>query len=228
MCRGSLPIAAASSISLLPSVRLPRTNQTASDMTDIRPVRVEFFGDQIESIRQIDLDTQLSGDTLSSVQMTAAQTSLNPEGTELLLNLLPADTIIIFEEPAEIAEVSEVFLNRLEDIRGMVPWKAVYRAAGRLTCLQISRFSGGDDSVHLDVTSAQQFEHKAGAIWKDQQTVLDDLAKEAQSQEVLFYCENIAEVQRVKEILHERFETVPPKISKRRWVLFGRALSFVH
>ncbi|MBL7215740.1 MAG: transcription-repair coupling factor, partial [Phycisphaerae bacterium] len=183
--------------------------QTVSDITDIQPVRIEFFGDQIESIRQIDLDTQLSSETLSSVQMTAAQASLEPEGTELLLNLLPAETIIIFEEPAEIAEVSEVFLNRLEDIRGMVPWKAVYKAANRFTCLQISRFSAGGDSLHLDVTSAQQFEHKAGAVWKDQQAVLDDLVKEAETHEVFFYCENIAEVQRVKEILHERFNAIP-------------------
>ena len=182
-----------------------------SDITEIVPVRIEFFGDQIESIRQIDLDTQLSGHTVTSVQVTAIQTSLEPEGTELLLNLLPADTIIIFEEPAEIAEVSEVFLNRLEDIRGMVPWKAVYKAATRLTCLQISRFSGGENSLHLDITSAQQFEHKAGAIWKDQQAVLDDLVKEAASQEVHFYCENAAEIQRVKEILHERVEAVPRK-----------------
>ena len=184
-------------------------NQTTSDITDIQPVRIEFFGDQIESIRRIDLDTQLSSETLSSVQVTATQSTLEPEGTELLLNLLPSDTVIILEEPAEIAEVSEVFLNRLDDIRGMVPWKAVYKAVNRFTCLQASRFGTGDNSLHLDVTSAQQFEHKTGAIWKDQQEVLDDLVKEAEAQEVLFYCENLAEVQRVKEILHERFKTIP-------------------
>ncbi|MHC4926894.1 MAG: hypothetical protein ACYTER_06110, partial [Planctomycetota bacterium] len=63
--------------------------------------------------------------------------------------------------------MSEVFLNRLEDIRGMVPFKAIYKAAMRFTCLQVSRFVAASESLHLDVTSAQQFEHKAGAIWKD-------------------------------------------------------------
>ncbi len=184
--------------------------RAASDISEIQPVRVEFFGDQIESIRLIDLDTQLSGQTVSSVQITAAQPHLDPEGTELMLNLLPADTIIILEEPTEIAEVSEVFLNRLDDVRGMIPWKAVYKVATRLTCLEISRFSAGSDALHLDVTSAQQFEHKAGAIWKDQQGVLDDLVREAASHEVRFYCENAAEIQRVKEILHERFDKIPP------------------
>ena len=185
-----------------------KNNQT-SDLSEVHPIRIEFFGDQIESIRRIDLDTQLSDEELTSVQITAAQTTLDPEGTELLLNLLPDETIIIFEEPTEIAEVSEVFLNRLDDIRGMVPFKAVYKAACRFTCLQVSRFVTATDSLHLDVTSAQQFEHKAGAIWKDQQAVLDDLVKETETNEVQFYCENIAEVQRVKEILREKFDRIP-------------------
>ncbi len=182
--------------------------KTQADINDIHPVRIEFFGDQIESIRRIDLDSQLSTDKLLSVQVTASQTSLEPEGTESVLNLLPSETIMIFEEPNEVAEVSEVFLSRLNDRRGMIPWNAVYKAANRFTCLQISRFAAGQDSLHLDVTSAQQFEHKAGAIWKDQQAVLDDLVEECRSHDVLFYCENIAEVQRVKEILRERFGNI--------------------
>ncbi len=185
-----------------------KTNAT-SDFTEVYPIRIEFFGDQIESIRRIDLDNQLSADELTSVQVTAPQNTLEPEGTELLLNLLPDETIIIFEEPTEIAEVSEVFLNRLEDIRGMVPFKSVYKATMRFTCLQISRFVTVADSLHLDVTSAQQFEHKAGAIWKDQQAVLEDLVKETEGADVLFYCENIAEVQRIKEILQEKFGRIP-------------------
>jgi transcription-repair coupling factor (superfamily II helicase) len=188
-------------------------NPSRSDISDPQPVRVEFFADQIETIRHIDLDSQLSGPRVSAIQITATQTTIDPEGTELLLNLLPAETLIIVEEPIEVAEVSEVFLSRLDDVRGMYPWSAVYKAMQKYTCLQISRFDATEQtSFHLDITSAQQFENKAGSLWKGQQAVLAELVKEAESQKVLFYCENQAEIQRVREILREKFDRVPKNI----------------
>ncbi|MHC5087842.1 MAG: DEAD/DEAH box helicase, partial [Planctomycetota bacterium] len=184
-----------------------------SDISEPQPVRVEFFGDQIETIRCIDLDSQLSGDTLSSIQIVATQATITAEGTELLLNLLPAETLIILEEPIEIAEVSDVFLSRLDDVRGMYPWSAVYKAIQKFSCLQISRFAATDRTeFHLDITSAQQFEHKAGSLWKDQQVALEELVTESKDQRILFYCENQAELQRVREILREKFNSVPKNL----------------
>ena len=174
-------------------------------VTESAAVRVEFFGDQIESIRRIDLDTQRSAQTIRQVSIVAPQPKLEPEGTELLLNLLPPETLIIFEEPLESAEVSEVFLSRLDNPRGLYPFAAIYKAAARFARLEISRFStGADCDIHLGATSAQQFEHKAGAVWNDQRAMLDELLTFAQSQQVLLYCENQAELQRVREILGQR------------------------
>ena len=197
------------------------SRQGVSDVSESRPVRIEFFGDEIESIRRIDLDTHLSSDTLTAVQITAPQTTVSPEGTELLLNLLPEDTLIILEEPTEIAEVSEVFLSRLDDVRGMYSWKSVYRAMQKFTTLHISRFTQtAQTDFQLDVTSAQQFEHKAGAIWKEQEAVLGDLVNEANDRSILFYCENQAEIQRIKEILREKFDGIPKN--------FKLLIGFVH
>ncbi len=73
-------------------------------------VRVEFFGDTIESIRRIDLDTQRSGQTLKQITVVAAGSDAIDSGaTEMFLNLLPPQTLVILEEPTQIAEVSEVF-----------------------------------------------------------------------------------------------------------------------
>ncbi|MCI0498400.1 MAG: transcription-repair coupling factor [Planctomycetales bacterium] len=195
-------------------------NQSA-DLAESQPMRIEFFGDRIESLRRINLDSQLSCDSLASVQITASQSAIDPEGTELFINLLPAETLIILEEPVEIADVSHAFLSRLDDVRGMYPWQAVYNAIQRFSCLHISRFAGSAQTdFQLDVASAQQFEHKAGSLWKDQQAVLADLLNEAQTQRVLFYCENQAEIQRVREILSEKFNRIPDS--------FGLTLGFIH
>jgi transcription-repair coupling factor (superfamily II helicase) len=183
--------------------------KNASDLSEPRAIRIEFFGDQVESIRTINLDTQLSGDALTSVQITASQTSIDPESTELFLNLLPAETLIVLDGPVETAEVSEVFLSRLENPVGMYPWRAVYQAMQKYSCLQVSRFAAAQSEFQLDVTSAQQFEHKSGAIWKDQQGVLAELLHEAQTRQVHFYCESPAEVQRMRQIIGEKHARVP-------------------
>ncbi|MCK4958273.1 MAG: DEAD/DEAH box helicase, partial [Planctomycetes bacterium] len=179
---------------------------------DSIPVRVEFFGDQIESIRLIDLDTQRSSRQVEEVSVIGSLGFGGLAETELFVNLLPDDTIIILAEPAEVQEVSEVFLSRLDDTRGLYAFGAIYKAMGRFATLEISRFggTGGDgEQIDLDVSSAQQFEHKAGAGWKSNKAVLENLLTAAGEKEVLLYCENSAEIERVTEIIKESCEQIP-------------------
>lgn len=174
-----------------------------------QPVRIEFFGDQIESIRTIDLDSQRSGDPLEQIQIIAPVISETFENTELFINLLPADTLIILEEPVEIAEVSEVFFSRIDNPRGLYRFEAIYKTIGKFTCLEISRFGGGESSLRLDVTSAQEFEHKTHAAWKDHKQTLEALLERAVDHQVYLYCENHAEIQRTQEILKETHPDLP-------------------
>ncbi|MCE5185679.1 MAG: transcription-repair coupling factor [Planctomycetaceae bacterium] len=183
--------------------------QRPSDLNDSRPVRIEFFGDRIESIRSINLDSQLSSEAVTSLQINASLSTIQADSTEMFLNLLPPETLIILEEPVETAEVSEVFLSRLENPAGMYTWRAVYQAIGLHPCLQISRFAAAQADFQLDVTSAQQYEHKSGTIWKDQQGVLEELVKQSQSMQVDFYCDSQAEIQRISQILTGEGEGIP-------------------
>jgi len=166
------------------------------------PVRVEFFGDRIESIRVIDLDSQRSSCGIESICIVG-DTGDDDEGGsgELFVNLLPENTIIIVDEPLEAEDVSGVFLSRVDDPSRLYDWQAIYKAMGRFTMLEISRFGGGEDYLHLDVSSAQEFEHKSGSVWKGQGKGLEPLLAVAQGRKVLLYCENSAEVDRVSEII---------------------------
>ncbi len=195
----------------------PVTTETAAArpsaaVRDIEAVRVEFFGDTIESIRRIDLDTQRSTESIESVGIIAPGGHERLDQTELLVNLMPADTIIILEEPAAAAEVSEVFMDRLEDPRGLYPWSAVYRAMNRFTLLEISRFAAAADSLRLNVTSAQQYEHKAAGLHKSSTAVLEDLITKTDNNDVYLYCENIAETKRLTEIITDKFGRVPERL----------------
>jgi transcription-repair coupling factor (superfamily II helicase) len=189
---------------------------------EAEPVRVEFFADMIESIRRIDIDTQRSTERIEEVCIVAPTEYGGAGQTELFVNLLPAETIIILEEPAEIADVSGVFLERAEDAGGLYPFSAIYRAVSKFGWLEISRFGGGDKEgwLHLDVTSAQQFEHKGSAAWKSTKAVLEELLEQTSEKEVLLYCENPAEVARIMEIVVELRGEVPAN--------FKLPLGFIH
>ena len=58
-------------------------------------VRLEFFGDEIESIRPINLDSQRSTDHIESVSILPPIGYETIGKTELFTNLLPDNTIII-------------------------------------------------------------------------------------------------------------------------------------
>ena len=189
---------------------------------EAEPVRVEFFADMIESIRRIDLDTQRSTERIEGVCIVAPAEYGGTGETELFINLLPADTIIILEEPTDIADVSGVFLDRSEEAGGLYPFSAIYKAMANFARLEISRFGGGGEEgwLHLEVTSAQQFEHKAPAAWKSTKAVLEELLAQTGEKEVLLYCENPAEVQRITEIVVDVRGQVPAH--------FKLPLGFIH
>lgn len=179
------------------------------------PIRIEFFGDSIESIRTIDLDTQRSFEKIENAFIVPTSNHENLTETENLINLLPKNTIIIFEEPTEIADVSDTFLSRVDDPKGLYPWEAIYKAMSGFTQLEICRFSGGDDSIALEVTSAQQFEYKGGEMWKSNRAVIEELLEQTGpplNKEVILFCENTAEIKRVTEIITDIAGSVPAKL----------------
>ncbi|GAI48484.1 unnamed protein product, partial [marine sediment metagenome] len=104
-------------------------------------VRVEFFGDTVESIREINLDTQRSSQQIESIGIVSAVCGAAAEQRELFVNILPKDTIIILEEPGDIEEVANVFLERAEDAGRLYSWRDIYAGLERFTQLRIYRFA---------------------------------------------------------------------------------------
>ncbi|OHB56336.1 MAG: hypothetical protein A2173_10315, partial [Planctomycetes bacterium RBG_13_44_8b] len=178
-------------------------------------VRIEFFGDTIESIRQIDLDTQRSCQQLNTVNIISAKCGTTAEQRELFINILPKDTIIVFEEPVDIEEVARVFYERLESSGQLYNWTNIYNAAGKYTQLHISRFATAktDDYLKIDIKSVQRFEHKATSAWAGHKEALQELAAEAkQGKKVFLYCESAAEIKRVDEIIREICAEIPANL----------------
>ncbi len=185
--------------------------------------RIEFFGDTIESIRQINLDTQRSSQQIESIKIISAVCGTVVEQRELFLNILPKDTIIIFEEPNEIEEVAQVFTARAEDASRLFSWTDIFAATKNFTQLHICRFATSQpgDFIRVDIKSVQQFQHKATSIWAGHKAALEELVTEAkQGKYVLLYCESSAELKRVSEIIRDVKKEIPSR--------FKLLLGFIH
>ncbi len=175
-------------------------------------VRVEFFGDTIENIREINLDTQRSSRQIENISIISAVCGAALEDRELFVNILAKDTIVILEEPGDVEEVARVFLERVEDAGRLYSWRDIYKAIGRFTQLHICRFAASEpgDFLKVGVKSVQQFQHKATSLWAGHKSALEQLAAEAkQGKKVCLYCEAAAEIKRVTEIIKQTDERLP-------------------
>ncbi|HVP13397.1 MAG TPA: DEAD/DEAH box helicase, partial [Phycisphaerae bacterium] len=173
--------------------------------TDIDPVRIEFFGDQIESIRQFEVGTQRSMRTLAVARITlppdASKTPVSE--TTSFLKYLPADSLVVLDGPLEIAEIGKTILDRLGNPIGHYPIDALMRQAGGFRQLHLSRFPlatvGEADTFALACEAIPTFEAKA----TDAVRQLVALGRE---RTVLVYCDNKGEEERLRELIGQGLE----------------------
>ncbi|MFC1738050.1 transcription-repair coupling factor [Planctomycetota bacterium] len=194
---------------------------TKESLTDLRTengnrpdeaVRVEFFADTIESIRSINLDTQRSTEQIESIDIVSAAAGYTQNQTTLLLSILPEDTIIILEEPNDIQEVADVFLDRLEESDRFYNWHDIHNALQKFTQLHVCRFatSRPEDFLKLNIKSIQQFQRKTTSLWAGHKQALEELTSQAKNgKKVFLYCESPAEIKRLEEIIKETNKTIP-------------------
>ncbi|MDQ3194083.1 MAG: hypothetical protein M3P82_03685, partial [Bacteroidota bacterium] len=76
------------------------------------PVRIEFFGDSIESIREFDINSQRSVREIDSVKigmnLSEDEEEKNYESVEDILDYIPEDAIVLIDEP-------EISLKEIKD-----------------------------------------------------------------------------------------------------------------
>jgi transcription-repair coupling factor (superfamily II helicase) len=175
-------------------------------------LRIEFFGDTIESIRAIDLDTQRSANEIKTVRLVSVICGQKTEQRELFLNILPADAIVILEEPADCQEVAKVYYERAESKDRLYDWPKINKALERFTQLHIARFAIGDPAeyIKLDIRSIQQYQHKQTLVWAGHKESLAELVEEAKKGKLVYvYCEAEAEIDRLSEIIKQEHSEIP-------------------
>ncbi|HQY88983.1 MAG TPA: CarD family transcriptional regulator, partial [Tepidisphaeraceae bacterium] len=179
-----------------------------------QPVRVDFFGDQIESIRTFNVETFGSGERMQEV--TLYDISGKPaSSTTSMLHILSEDTILVFWQPLEIAEQGKSYLDRVPDQRGMYPLSALLRASQKYTIVELSQFEQGKASLLIDkpesfirlpIGSVQKYE-------TDVKKAIPELAETAESHDVTIFCESDAEKKRFKELVEQHVPGLSTKLN---------------
>jgi transcription-repair coupling factor (superfamily II helicase) len=174
-------------------------------------LRIEFFGDTIESMREIDLDTHRSTEAIRQIDVISATAGTGAGDVDLFARLLPKNSLVVFEEPADCQEVATLFVERVEDPSRLFTWPAIFKALTPFKQIHISRFGATQaDPIHLQVKSIQQFQHQAVSTWAGHKAALEELIKQAKSGRMIqLYCESAAELSRVREIVQEINKRLP-------------------
>jgi transcription-repair coupling factor (superfamily II helicase) len=101
------------------------------------PYRIDFFGDEVESIRTFDVESQLSKEKLNEIQIISAQSG---KSETTLFAYLKQDTVLVFKNEDWVYEkigslwndapalANEETFQSLDDIRLLLSEEAVVRA----------------------------------------------------------------------------------------------------
>jgi transcription-repair coupling factor (superfamily II helicase) len=148
--------------------------------SDEHPVRIEWFGDVIESIRRFDPETQRSEAALPAIEIVPVA---EPAGSHALFDVLPERTVIVLDEPAEVEHQSRAFTlsaeraeAALDDAqrgrRTYFTWEDLRERAAQHRVLPISTIQGpsGDRAIlEMPLRAVEPFAGRMQALAQEVQ-----------------------------------------------------------
>jgi transcription-repair coupling factor (superfamily II helicase) len=179
------------------------------------PVRLEFFGDELESIRTFAVSSQRSLDKKKAITFLNADSGVGlaarvtagasdgrsagaAEGNSgFLTDYFPPGSRVALIEPQELKEQARHFFERVSDPTGLFIPEAVFANLLRFPNVTVSAMPrpSVEASVHLRVESVERF---SGSVHRVRDE-LDAIAT-GDTQQVLVACQTEAECQRLTEV----------------------------
>jgi transcription-repair coupling factor (superfamily II helicase) len=160
----------------------------------LRPVRIELFDDEIESLRSFEVGTQRSVETLDQIDVTAVPADVSQPGH--LTDYLPPGSQILLVEPEKISEEGKHYLQRVEKPADFHSVAAVLAECSRFAVATAAEIQASTAGVHCHLP-CESVERFSGDISR----VRDELDSIAHEDEVFLVCPTEAEVERLREIL---------------------------
>jgi transcription-repair coupling factor (superfamily II helicase) len=193
------------------------------------PVRMELFGDEIDSLRTFSVETQQKIAELEQVTITVVAAPLGPAATrsaerqpllpdpdrdlrvtgESLLDSLPSQTWVVLSELEELTSEGRHYLDRLDDPRGLFSVEATLERAARHPMVTLAAIAAATANTHLSLR-VQSLERLTGAKANALQELAGLLDTDTQ---VLLACHNAGALERLQELLAEAASGLKDRIT---------------
>jgi transcription-repair coupling factor (superfamily II helicase) len=202
------------------------------------PVRIELFGDEIDSIRKFEVESQRSTAKIESCSLLPLteypRSSARGPRTASIVSLLD-DPIVIWDEPEQIRTAAQRLWTRMgqaaseeEGERHFLRWEDLEREAARGRSLGMCQLSLSGDALHIATRPSMAFH---GNI---QAAVSETRALVGSGNRVAFFAASTGEVERLADVLNEYgvayqlgLEHTPDYLAERAYFAGAAASTFV-
>jgi transcription-repair coupling factor (superfamily II helicase) len=181
-----------------------------------RPLRVEFFGDEIESIRRFEVESQRSVLKVTEAEILPLReqpqiggsapgweftTALDEPRAHSLLDLAP-NSIVLLDEPADIRSASERLWKRLEAADELAPanffsWPELEPRAASHTQIVFEELHLGAEAPHIASRPSLTFQGNMQVAVAEAKTLVE------QGYRVAFFAPSNGELERLADVLRE-------------------------
>ncbi|MCW5766863.1 MAG: hypothetical protein KIT68_12915, partial [Phycisphaeraceae bacterium] len=181
------------------------------------PVRLDYFGDEIEKIHEIDPETMGVDRRLGAVRLVCARPeAVDRLATTGIIDLLPDSTPVVLHELMEITEQGRGYFERVVAGKGVVGPPAVFQALRRLgACVEVTAIGAygagpGGPLVELPVSNPPAFDADVGKAIAELGSLA--LGRGAERARVRVLCLNEGERSRLGELIEQFAPEAAPKI----------------
>ncbi|MGE0377015.1 MAG: transcription-repair coupling factor, partial [Planctomycetaceae bacterium] len=178
----------------------------------VDPLRIELFGDEIESIRRFSVETQRTLEQLECVGLTVVapvKSGRNEEeggeggvdtasgGGAHFLDELPGGAWIMLSEPGDLIVEGRHYFERLRDARGLFSVESTMARCLARAAVSVAAISDGREETHyrLGSESIERFTGPKAEVLSELAAVVD------REETVLIACHNEGEQERLGELL---------------------------
>lgn len=177
------------------------------------PTRIDLFGDEVEAIFEVDLNTMGSDRKLERLELIGAAIDDSGESTAgtgggasggdevNLAELLQRETVVVLAEVSELVEQGKGYVDRVPDAKGLYSPQEVFRALMRRcgAVIEVNHLGGVAEADRMTALPVEMLPTFADNV----SDAVVELAELAQTHRTIVLCHNDGERQRIGELASE-------------------------
>jgi transcription-repair coupling factor (superfamily II helicase) len=161
-----------------------------------RPLRIEFFGDEIESIRRFEVETQRSVMKISEAQVLPLSEPVQMDPEYSLLDLAPG-ALVVIDEPEQVTLAAERLWKRLDQHPDSAPYFWHWNELHPKMIVALRELDLDDSAPHMSTRPSMAFHGSMQVAVAEAKTMVE------QGYRVAFFAPSNGELERLADILRE-------------------------